>query len=123
MRGRRLWLKVHVHGGVIPVYVVRGPIFDDDGTELDGYYDPAVPCVSIREMDNVALMKQRLHHELLHVCFGAHTGDVLQRVLGAFSLDHQARREEDIVAFIEPMQFDLLVRNKFLRYPNPPRLK
>ena len=124
MRGRRLWTKVAVHGGIVPVYVVKQPIVDDDGvTNLDAYYDPDVPEIVIEQSDNVPKMKQRLHHELLHVCFGAHSGDARAKVLGAQTEDGRAKREEDIVSFIEPVQFDMLVRNGWLRYPVPPRVK
>jgi hypothetical protein len=123
VRGRRLWLKVEAHGGTIPVYVTKGPILDDDGvTELDAFYEKDSPCIVIKSSDNVAAMKQRLHHELLHVCFGAHSGDAREKVLGARTPEGRAKREEDIVSFLEPVQFDMLVRNKWLRYPNPPRL-
>ena len=127
MRGRRLWMRVRAHGGTIPVYVVKTDLYQYDGdgdgeTELDAYYDQGKPEIVVRQTDNTTLMKQRLHHELLHACFGAHTADGLA-ALGAFTPAGRAKREEDIVSFLEPIQFDMLTRNGFLRYPNPPRVK
>jgi len=124
VRGRRLWCKVTAHGGTIPVYVTKNDALlkDDDGSDVDAYYDPEVPCILVKHTGNVAMMQQRLHHELLHVCFGAHSGDARAQVLGAKTVEGRAKREEAIVSFVEPVQFDLLVRNGFLKYPKPPRL-
>lgn len=122
MRGRRLWLRVSAHGGTIPVYVAKGPLFDDDGvTEVDAWYDREVNEIVVKQLDNVAAMKMKLHHELIHVCFGSHSGDA--RAFLGKSVEARAKHEEDIVSFLEPVQFDLLVRNKWLRYPKPPRVK
>lgn len=123
MRGRRLWLKFEAHGGTIPVYVQRGELKDDDGNDVDAYYEPDTPCIVVKSTDNVTMMKQRLHHELLHVCFGAHSGDAREPVLGSDTVEGRAQREEQIVSFLEPIQFDILTRNKWLRYPNPPRFR
>jgi hypothetical protein len=123
MRGRRLWLKVQAHGSVIPVYVSKTVVDDDGVTEIFGYFDSEAPLIIIRAMDNIASMKQTLHHELLHVCFGAHSGDAREMVFKGKTRDGRAKREEEIISFLEPVQFDLLVRNGWLRYPNPPRLK
>jgi hypothetical protein len=114
---------VHAHGGIIPVYVAKGPLFDDDGvTAVEAYYDTEAPCIVVEQSDNVSRMKQRLHHEILHVVFGAHSGDARAKCLGSQTMEGRARREEDIVSFIEPIQFDLLVRNGWLRYPKPPKV-
>jgi hypothetical protein len=122
MRGRRLWLRVQVHGGVIPVFVTK-ILEDDNGDDLDGYFDQDIPCVLIRQVENVSAMKQTLHHELLHVCFRGHSGTAREKILRGRTPDGRARREEDIISFLEPIQFDLLVRNGWLRYPSPPRIK
>lgn len=119
MRGRRLWLKVQVHGAVIPVFVVK----QVDAENSDGEYDQEIPAILIRQTDNVASMKQSLHHELLHVCFRGHSGTTRESILGSKTIEGRAKREEAIISFLEPVQFDLLVRNGWLRYPNPPRVK
>lgn len=122
MKGRRLWLRVSVHGGTVPVYVAKGPLLDDDGvTAVDAWYDKDVPEIVIEQKDNEVAMKMKLHHELLHVCFGAHSGDA-KAFLGS-TYESRSKREEDVVSFLEPVQFDLLVRNGWLRYPKPPRVK
>jgi len=122
MRGRRLWLKVQVHGGVIPVYVVKD-LPDDNGDDLDGYFDQEKPLILVRQIDSASAMKQTLHHELLHVCFRGHSGVARETILRSRTVEGRARREEDLISFLEPVQFDLLVRNKWLRYPNPPKVK
>ena len=122
MRGRRLWLRVQVHGGSIPVYVDKGPLVSDEGYECDAFYERDTPQIVVKWTGNVAAMKQKLHHELLHVCFGAHTGDAREPLFGR-SVGARDKKEELIVSFLEPVQFDLLVRNGWLRYPNPPRIK
>jgi hypothetical protein len=123
VRGRRLWLRAQAHGHAIPVYVVKAPLFDpeDPKIECDAYYNCEEPVILVRQMDNVDLMRQRLHHELLHVCFGAHSGDSLDKVFGAHK--GRGKREEDVCSFLEPIQYDLLVRNGWLKYPKPPRVK
>lgn len=122
MRGRRLWLRAQAHGGVIPVFVIK-VLEDEDGYALDGQFDQEAPLILIRQVDNVSAMKQTLHHELLHVCFRGHSGTARETVLHSSTVDGRARREEDIISFLEPVQFDLLVRNGWLKYPNPPRVK
>lgn len=124
MRGQRLWLKVEAHGGTLPVYVVKGDLYNSDGeTEVEAYYDRETPCIKIKQIDNIALMKQTLHHELLHLCFGVHSGDARAAVFRSKTTEGRYRREEEIVSFLEPIQFDLLVRNGWLKYPNPPKVK
>jgi hypothetical protein len=123
MRGRRLWLKVAAHGGSIPVYVTKDPIIDENGDECDAYWDREDNEIVIRAYENISVMKQRLHHELLHVCFGAHTGQAREDVLGGATPEARDDREEKIVGFIEPIQFDILVRNGWLKYPNPPKFR
>jgi hypothetical protein len=118
-RGRRLWLRVDVQGHRIPVYVVK--VVDEEGSE--GEYDSEAPAILIRQVDNVAAMKQTLHHELLHVCFRGHSGTTREGLFRSKTPEGRHAREEAIISFLEPIQFDLLVRNGWLRYPNPPRVK
>lgn len=120
MKGRKLWCRVQANGGTIPVYVSKD--VQVDGADCDAYYEHDSPCIVIRQNDNVNAMKAALHHELLHVCFAGHSGDVKAKVLGARTPEGRARREEAIVGFLEPVQFQLLVSNGFLKYPKPPRL-
>jgi folate-dependent phosphoribosylglycinamide formyltransferase PurN len=102
--------------------VVRD-VVDAEGNSLDAQYDPEAPIILVKHVDHAARMQMTLHHELLHVCFAAHSGDARQAALGPRTHEGRARREEAIVSFIEPVQFDLLVRNGWLKYPKPPRLK
>lgn len=115
---RRLWFRLQSQGGAIPVYVTDEDLFLE-GVLVEAYYDKATPCIVIRHTDNVDAMKMRLHHELLHVCFGAHSGDAVA-FLGQTPAARD-RREEHMISFLEPIQFDLLKRNGFLKYPSPPK--
>lgn len=117
-RGRRLWMKIQAHGGTIPVYVVKSI----EG-KAEGLFDRDVPEILVTQSDNVALMKQALHHEILHVCFSGHSETSREHVLGESTIKRRDDREETLISFLEPVQFDLLVRNGFLKYPNPPRVK
>ena len=122
MRGRRLWTKVEAHGHLIPVFVVKS-LIDDNGDDLDGFFDQDKPEILVRQIDNASAMKSTLHHELMHVCFRGHCGTTRETILRSKTQDGRAKREEEIIAFLEPLQFDLLMRNKWLRYPNPPKVK
>lgn len=116
---RRLWFRLHSQAGQIPVFVTQEDL-TVDGALAEAYYDKATPCIVIKYTDNVDAMKMRLHHELLHVCFGSHSGDAVS-FLGR-TPSARDKREEHLISFLEPIQFDLLKRNGFLRYPNPPKL-
>lgn len=118
-------MKVKTATGVLPVYVsnVDEDFISADGDEpIDAFYDRENNCLAVRYMANADAMKQNLHHELLHVAFSGHGDETRCRVLGCRTTKAADRREEDIVLFLEPAQFDLLTRNGFLRYPKPPRL-
>jgi len=121
MKGRRLWLRAATVLGPLPVYVTSRPI-EVEGHPVDAYFDREKPEIVIEQVANVDLMKMRLHHELLHLCWGAHSGDARAPILGR-TPEARARKEEAIVSFLEPVQFDLLVRNRWLKYPNPPKVK
>jgi hypothetical protein len=119
-RGWRLWCKVAIHGGTIQVYATKQDLTDGEGP-VDAYCDLDAGEIVVRYSDNVSIMYMRLHHELLHACFAAHSGDAKDRLFGS-TPDTRAEREEALVSFLEPVQFDLLVRNGFLKYPKPPKL-
>jgi hypothetical protein len=109
MRGRRLWVKVEAHGRKIPFYVVK-ELLNDEGDDLDGvyYYEHGYGC--IRQIDDKNAMKQTLHHELMHV---AMINDPTMPL----------KRQHELIDRLETPHYDILVRNGWLRYPNPPRLK
>ena len=122
MRDWRLWMKVETVMGKIPVYVVK-TLENDDGHDLDGFFDKEKPEILIRQIDNKEAMKSTLHHELLHVSFRGHADSERDRVFKGRTVNVRESNEEAIVSFLEPIQFDLLVRNGWLKYPNPPRVK
>lgn len=108
MRGRRLWLKVETAAGLVRVYVVK-QLEDEDGHDLEGIFLPDTNEVLVRQIDAVVSMKSTLHHELTHVALRFAVASV--------------QREENLIRELEPQQFDILTRNGWLRYPNPPRVK
>lgn len=115
---RKLWLKLSAHGREIPVYVVNVVDGDDSG----GEYDYENNRINIKSSPNIHEMKSALHHEFHHVFFDGCSGDVRQRVLGPKTVKGRAQREEQIVSYLEPVSYDILVRNGFLKYPDPPTL-
>jgi hypothetical protein len=109
MRGRRLWVKVEAHGRKIPFYVVK-ELIDEDGEENDGAFFYEAGYGLIRQIDDKEAMKQTLHHELMHVAL------VNDR-------KHTLKDEDEFILKLEAPQYDVLVRNGWLKYPNPPRVK
>jgi hypothetical protein len=122
MKGRRLWCKVAVHGSEVRVYVTKKELLLDDGSACDAYFDTETNIIEISWCPDEAFMKMKLMHELLHVCFRAHSSDLLGKVLGTKTIDQQSNREEQIVSFLEPVLYDLLARNGWLHFPKPPKL-
>lgn len=117
MRGRRLWMKIEVHGRTVRVVVVKDKLVDDDGNHCAALYDHENRMILVLERQDESIMKQELLHELLHVCFAGHSDDALIKVLGK----EYKTREEDVVSFLEPILHDLLARNKLLKIPRPPK--
>jgi len=121
MKGRRLWCKVAVHGSEVRVYVTKKPIVLD-GIPCDAYYDEETGIIEIAWCQDESFLKMKLLHELLHVCFHAHSGDMKEKVLGGKTRDQRTAREEMVVSFLEPVLYDLLARNQWLKFPKPPKL-
>lgn len=122
MRGRRLWLKLSTQRGELRVYVTKWPLKDDEGNAADALYDENLNTIEIVWGPDEAFMKMKLLHELIHVCFSPHSGDMKQSVLGGKLHKTVRQREEMIVSFLEPHLFDLLTRNWMLRIPKPPKV-
>lgn len=124
MRGRRLWMRLEAHGGKVPVYVQKAPLLSpDDGTPCDAYYERDTPCIVVEQKDNVPLMKQKLFHELKHLACNAHTGTAREQVFNGATQDERGEHEERIISFFEVPEYDILARNGFLKFPNPPKVK
>lgn len=122
MKGRRLWMKVEARGRTIPVFVVKTLEDEETGHDYQGVFHYEVPEILIRQIDDKGAMKQTLHHELLHVCFTGHSGDKRAHLFNSQSKNTREKREEQMVSFLETEQYDLLYRNGWLKYPNPPRV-
>ena len=120
MRGRKLWMRLQAHGATVAVYVVKHIV--NEGVECDGIFYPDRNIIEIETRDNEAAMKMRLLHEILHVCFAAHTADALDQVLKDDNRDDRASHEEHIVGFLEPILYSILAPSGCLKFPRPPRL-
>lgn len=123
MRGRRLWFKVEAHGGLTPVYVQKAPLIAPDGEPCDAYYERDAPRIVVEQKDNVTLMKQKLFHELKHLATDSHTGDAREHAFIGKTSEERAQHEERVVGFQEVPEFDILTRNGWLKFPNPPKVK
>ena len=93
-----------------------------DGDSCDAYFDLQKNIIEIAWKPDESFLKMKLMHELLHVCFSAHSGQMLAKVLGGKSDEEREEREELIVSFLEPVFYDLLSRNGWLKFPKPPKL-
>ena len=122
MKGRRLWMRVQTAAGELRVYATTLAVENDDGEACDATFDPDTHTIEVRWRPDAAAMKLDLHHELIHRCFHGVGGDALEKVFGRVTRERREAREEAVVSFLDRVQFDLLTRNGFLRYPNPPRL-
>jgi len=122
MKGRRLWCKVAAHGSVVRVYLTKKELKLEDGSVCDAYYDPELNSIEIAWRADESYLKMRLLHELLHVCFSAHSGDMREKVFGRESPKQKVSREELVVSFLEPVLYDILSRNKWLKFPRPPKM-
>lgn len=120
MRGRRFWCKVAAHGSDVRVFVTKSQP-EIDGHLCDAYYDSEDNTITVGWQADESAVKMKLLHELLHVCFKAHSGDIRAKVLGGSTVEARNTREEMVVSFLEPVLFDILTRNGFLRLPKPPR--
>jgi hypothetical protein len=122
MRGRRIWVKLQTQRGELRVYVVKWVLKDDDGNVADALYDSDNNCIEVTWGPDDNFMKMKLLHELLHVCFSPHSGDIKYSVLGGNLLETRWFREEMVVSFLEPVLYDLLTRNALLKFPKPPKV-
>ena len=120
MRGRRLWCKFEAHGGTVKVYLNKKPL-ELEGHAVEAFYDPDKGTIDIQWLPSESRLKSTLVHEMLHVCFRGHSGDMREKVLGPKTSNGRHDREEMIVSFLEPVLFDVLTRAGFLKIPRPPK--
>lgn len=116
MKTRKKWTTVESHLGVFTVWVVKGDVKNDSGEDVNGHFDVDAREILIAYSPNVRQMEMSLHHELTHVGLAPVSGVLWAAVCGGGN-----QREELIVSTIELTQFDLLYRNGFIRYPEPPK--
>ena len=122
---RRLWIKASALGGDLRIYLVPYDLpiknNDMDGNDCRGMYDPVRDEIEVSEDQGEVNMKRSLLHEILHKCFSAISGDLQKVILGEEDMDALARREELVVGYLEPLLYDVLVRNGWLKFPEPPK--
>ena len=116
---RKLWCEFTTQIGKLKVYILKDEsVLGNDGQECQGTFNPDANVIEIAFCTNAMRMYQTLHHELLHVCFTGHGCDFKEKLFGKDA----DKREEYFISFIEPIQFDLMVRNKLLNYPAIPKI-
>lgn len=122
MRGRRLWIKAEGQTGPLKIYVTKKEI-DIEGVRCKASFDPEKDEIEVAATTGEQAMKRSLLHELLHKCFAGASGDLREKILGDKTPEARSEREELIVSYLEPILYDLLTRNGWLRIPKPPSFK
>lgn len=124
MRGRRLWMKLDTHAGPVPVYVrpING-VKGDDGEILHAQYVYGTPSyIEVEWNENAVTMMKNVFHELVHNCYEGSGSTLWERMLGTTEEDVAEKREEENAIFLEDKLFDVLLRNKLLKWPKPPKV-
>jgi Zn-dependent peptidase ImmA (M78 family) len=105
-RGVKKWLTLDSVQGPVEVYFVPH-LLDDKGDEMDGLFYPDDMLILIDKGLSPDKARSALLHEMMHLLFACAKAkhDILEKY------------EEEIVTFLEPLLFDVLRRNKFLRMP------
>lgn len=119
MKRRRCWCRVSTQNGEVRVYLVVDPV-DDESRYVDGLYDPGKGEILINAALSEERQKMTLLHELLHVVWSGIGGELKTKLLGC-KPNQTHSHEETIVSFQEPVLYDLLARNGWLRLPKPPK--
>ncbi len=122
---RTLWMPGDAQGGPFNVWETAEDI-DYDGVKCKGLCEVTAgrrDDISVSAKQGLAQMKQTLLHEQMHKCWGTASGDLREFILGEKTPEKRARREELITSFLEPVLYDLLARNGWLKYPDPPAFR
>lgn len=90
----------------------------DDGSAI---VYPDKNTIYVRSDGDPVKVSILLFHELLHVNFSA-PGDppVIRALLGTKDVDQTKEREENIVTFLAPRLYSLLIKNGMLKMPEKP---
>ena len=99
----RKWLTLDSIYGPVDVRLVPD-LVDDNGESVDGLFLPESFSIHIESKQTSSKRHSTLLHEMMHLVFAsARTEKVVED------------NEEAFVTFVEPVLFDLLRRNGFLR--------
>jgi Zn-dependent peptidase ImmA (M78 family) len=102
----RKWLVVDSAIGKLDVFTTHQPEYEGP---VYGVFFPQHSAIVIDSSQSEEKMRSTLLHELLHVACTSASETLQKMCLG--------NREEKIVSFLEPILYDLLTRNGFLKMP------
>ena len=111
MRGRRIWLK-----GADGHRVYESKKLVVDGNEAHACYDMQTGDIEVAS-SAPDVMKRSLFHEHCHKALAHISAEERERI---FANENREEAEEELCLYLEKTVYDLLTRNGFLRYPNPP---
>jgi Zn-dependent peptidase ImmA (M78 family) len=105
-RGVKKWLVLDSLHGPVEVYLVPN-LIDDENKPMYGLFYPDDMLILIEKNMSANKRKSTLLHEMMHLAFDC--AESKHVAVGAF--------EEDFISCIEPLLFDVLRRNNFLKMP------
>jgi hypothetical protein len=102
----RKWGVLDSVQGPVSVYLVPN-LVDDNDEKMDGLFYPDEMIILVDKGLSPDRIRSTLLHEMLHLIFSCAKSkhDILEKY------------EEEIISFLEPLLFDVLKRNGFLRMP------
>ena len=118
---KKLWLRMAAAGGDTPVYLTKEPTVEGSDESVNGFYETEKNFIEVESGLTGQIQKETLFHEIIHRCFSTASGDLQAKILGHSSREKRWDHEELIVSFLAPVLYDILVRNGWLRIPDPPK--
>lgn len=111
MRGRRIWLK-----GSDGHRVYESKKLIVEGDEAHASYDMQTGDIEVAS-SAPDVMKRGLFHEHCHKALAHMSAEERARI---FENESHEEAEEELCLYMEKTLYDILVRNGWLKYPNPP---
>jgi hypothetical protein len=118
MSGRKTWMK----GEGFRVYAHKSRTVKCEGDDCYAYYDEENGNVHVAT-DIPVVMGQKAFHELVHKSLHGISNNDSVAIFGDVTPDEHESREEALACLLEHKLYDLLLRNKWLRFPKPPRFE
>jgi hypothetical protein len=118
MRGRKAWMC----GEDFKIYAYDHTPIKCDGDDCYAFYDTPTGHIHVAK-DIPQVMGQKAFHELVHKSLHGMSHNDSFAIFGDVPPDEQELREEALACLLEHKLYDLLVRNKWLRFPKPPKFE